>query len=213
MSIGHRAGSPPLTHTASPSPPLRRAPVYVVRLRTPSRPAVSVVFGVFLALLFLVGHFGLGLAVNAAVPNGVGPVYASGRQRPVESSQSLTEYFLDLLNVSASAVARCPLLHQRLGRQICALPANWKRRARTQMMRSLRFRFCNSFLVFHAVGPACADIEELSEADCVRCFDGLERYDLEAYAMFCQFEEALSRFDCMSEYSRHWTCPHCKVSR
>ena len=211
MSFGCLAGSPALSRSSPrPSQPCRR--VVAAPGIHPIRPAVSVgdVLGVCVALLLLVGHLGLSLA---AVANGIGPVFASGRQRPTSGSQSLTEYFLDLLNVSAPTVARCPLLNQRLARQICALPANWKRRARTQMMRSLRFRFCDSFLVFHAVAPSCSDIEELSEADCVRCFDVLERRDLEAYAMHCQFEDALSRFDCRSEYSRHWTCPHCKVSR
>jgi len=120
---------------------------------------VGDVLGVCVSLLLLVSHLGLSLT---AVANGIGPVFvfvfASGRQRLSTGSQSLTEYFLDLLNVSAPTAACCPLLHQRL----------------TQM---------------------------------------------EASAMHCQIEEALflftslTHFHCRSEYSCHWTCPHCKVSR
>ena len=218
MSIGHRTGSAPLTRR-SPSPGpgpyslWRRAPVLAVRLSAPLYPVISATdaTAVFFTFLLLVGHFGLGLAFNAAaVANGAGPASASDRQQPVESSQSTRDNFLDFLNVTSAH--GCPLLHARLARDICALPANWGKRARSQMMRSLHFQFCDSFLVFHAVGPECFDIDELPETACVRCFEDLERRDLDAHAMYCQFEDALSRFDCRSEYSRHWKCPDCRVS-
>ena len=214
MSIGHRTGSAPLTRSSpSPCSLLRRAPVLAVRLSAPLYPVISATdaFAVFFTFLLLAGQFGLGLAADAAaVANGAGPASASDHQQPVESSQSSQEYFLDFLNATSSR--DCPVLHARLAREICALPANWRKRTRTQMMRTLRFKFCGSFLVFHAVGPACSDIEGLSEAACVRCFDGLEKHDFAAQDMYCQFVDALSRFDCRSEYSRHWKCKHCKVS-
>ena len=122
-------------------------------MNPPHSACVSVgdVLGVCVSLLLLVGHLGLRLT---AVVNGIGPVFvfvlvfASSRQRPTSGSQSLMEYFLELLNVSAPTVACCPLLHRRLTR-------------------------------------------------------------MEASAMHCQLEEALTHFHCRSEYS----CPHCKVIR
>lgn len=83
---------------------------------------------------------------------------------------------------------------------------------RNATMRSERLAFCDTFLVYNAVGSECAAALSSSQAQCTQCFRRLEQLDNEAHEKFCQFERLISHFDCVTPFSTHGSCHDCQVS-
>ena len=83
---------------------------------------------------------------------------------------------------------------------------------RERIMRRLSLVFCGSgYPLFHLIGDSCKITG--TTAECRACFDPIEQLDRNVHSMFCHFEEILAKADCLTNYSTHWNCNDCKVSK
>ena len=108
---------------------------------------------------------------------------------------------------SPSSSSSC-LVSYNFSRDIC----DEKVKERERIMRSLSLVFCGSgYPLYHLIGDSCKITG--TPAECRACFDPIEQLDRDVHSMFSHFEEILAKADCLTNYSTHWNCEDCKVSK
>ena len=95
----------------------------------------------------------------------------------------------------------CPLLDRDRVAEVCAAPAGDRRRG-----RHAHLAFCDAFTL-----SAVNCFDRGGQAACRKCARRALKVDKRARAMYAVFDDLLTKVNCRTEYSRRWTCHHCKV--